>query len=199
MEWEMSGQPGDGGSAVGEKVEQAKDVVSAQATTAAERGRGVVGEQLDQRSTQLGEQVGSASQTFRQVAEQSRAQGNQQQARMAEMAADRTDRFGAFLREADGERMLSEAEDFARRQPWVIAGAGLAIGFIVARALKASSGDRYQRRSATQFGTYQTAYSGQSAYGGRSGSSEQFTDRPPRWDEGNGEAATTRVDIGSTR
>jgi ElaB/YqjD/DUF883 family membrane-anchored ribosome-binding protein len=187
----MSGHAGGDGSAVGDKVDQAKEVVSAQATEAAERGRGLVQDQLDHRSSQLGEQVGSASQTFRQVAEQSRVQGNQQQARMAEMAADRSERLGSFLREADGERMLSEVEEFARRQPWVIAGAGLAIGFVLARALKASSSDRYQRRSAPRAGSYETAYSAQSAVDRPS--------RPQRWDEGNGEAATTSIEIGSSR
>jgi ElaB/YqjD/DUF883 family membrane-anchored ribosome-binding protein len=164
-------------------------VVSAQTSEATERGRGMVRDQLDQRSTALGEQIGSASRTIRQVADQSRAQGNSQQARMAEMAADRSEQLGTFLREADGERMLEEAEDFARRQPWVIAGAGLAIGLLLARSLKASSSVRYQRRSGSQ-PSYATAYSSQSF------------DRPaePAYGQrpyGNGEAETTRMDIGA--
>jgi ElaB/YqjD/DUF883 family membrane-anchored ribosome-binding protein len=191
---ETSGQSG-GGSAVGDKVEQTKDVVAAQTNEVTERGRGMVRDQLDQRSTQLGEQAGSASQTLRQVAEQARLQGNSQQAHMAELAADRSERLGSFLREADGERMLSEAEDFARREPWVVAGAGLAIGFLLARSLKASSAGRYQRRSGVQ-PTYRTAYSAQSAY--------EHTARPPYPQPssvgvaGNGDAETTSMDLGAT-
>ena len=91
------------------------------------------------------------------MAEQSRSEGNDQQARLVEQAADRGERLSAYLKRADGEQMLAEAEDFARRQPWVIAGAGLAVGLVVARALKASSGTRYQQR-------YATAYSAQSTH-----------------------------------
>jgi len=131
------------GTAVGEKVEQAKDVVSAQAGEVAQRGRGAVQSQLDERSTQVGRQIESTGATLRQVAEQARMEGNDQQARIAERAAEQTDRLGRFLTEADGERLLAEAEDFARRQPWVVAGAGLLAGMVVARALKASSVRRY--------------------------------------------------------
>src|SRR5436190_9063820 len=153
----MSEQFEGGGSAVGEKVEQARDMVSAQATEVTEHGRGIVREQLSQRSTQLGGQVESLSQTLRRVAEQSRTEGNDQQARLAEQAAGRGERLSAYLTRADGQQMLAEAEDFARRQPWVIAGAGLAAGMVVARALKASSGTRYRKR-------YVTAYSAQSTH-----------------------------------
>jgi ElaB/YqjD/DUF883 family membrane-anchored ribosome-binding protein len=186
---------GSGGSAVGEKVDQAKDVVSAQATEVAEHGRGMVREQLSQRSTELGDRVGSASQTLRRVAEQSRVDGNDQQARLAEQAADRGERLSAYLTRADGEQMLAEAEDFARRQPWVIAGAGLAVGLVVARALKASSGTRYQQR-------YVTAYSAQSTYPRRheAGQAPQpaYVESPSR-SFGSGEGDTAEMDIGASR
>ena len=174
-----------GGSAVGEKVDQAKDVVSAQATDVAEQGRGLVREQLSQRSTQLGDQLGSTSQTLRRVAEQSRIDGNDQQARLAEQAADRGERLSAYLKQADGEQMLAEAEDFARRQPWVIAGAGLAVGLVVARALKASSGTRYQQRDVT-------AYSAQST-------PPRYSEIPSRTALGNGEGERGQMDIGAAR
>jgi ElaB/YqjD/DUF883 family membrane-anchored ribosome-binding protein len=156
----MSEQSTGGGAAVGDKVEQAKSALSDQTDAAAERGRGMVEEQLDRRSTQVGERVQSASQTLRQVAQQSRAEGNDQQARMADMAADRSERVSAFLIETDGARMVSEAEDFARRQPWVLAAAGVALGFALARALKVSSTERYQSRPAYQ-PRYSTVYSTQ--------------------------------------
>jgi ElaB/YqjD/DUF883 family membrane-anchored ribosome-binding protein len=161
----MSDQAADGTSAVEEKVDQAKEVVSAQASQAAERSRGMVQGQLDQRSTQVGQQVGSASSVLRRAAEQSRLEGNDQQARVAEQIADRGDRVSAYLIDADGRQLLEEAEDFARRQPWVVAGAGALIGFALARALKASSSDRYHVRSQARYGHehYQTVYSAQAS------------------------------------
>ncbi|MDX6591348.1 MAG: hypothetical protein QOJ13_544 [Gaiellales bacterium] len=135
------------GAAVTEKVEQARDVVSTQATEAVERSRSVVEDQLDQRSTQLGQQIGSTSETLRRLAQQARQEGNDQQARFAEQAADRTEQLSSFLTEADGDRLLAEAEDFARRRPWVLAGAGVLAGVLLARAMKVSSQRRYDSGS----------------------------------------------------
>ncbi len=40
---------------------------------------------------------------------------------------------------------MTDAEDFARRQPWLVAGVGMIAGFVLARSLKASSGRRSAR------------------------------------------------------
>jgi hypothetical protein len=63
---------------------------------------------------------------------------------VAEQVADRAESFGSYLRDADGERLLRDVEDVARRQPWLIAAGGLALGFAASRFLKASSSRRYQ-------------------------------------------------------
>jgi ElaB/YqjD/DUF883 family membrane-anchored ribosome-binding protein len=193
----MSGQTmGKESGSVGEKADEVKGVVVEQAGHAADRGRNVAQQQLDQRSTELGEQVGTAAWTLRQVADQSRTEGNDQQARLAEAAAERGERLSNYLVEADGERMLREAEDFARREPWVVAGAGLAIGFVLARALKASSSTRYQRH-------YPDSYRqlpARTEAGGRSDWQDTPADQPYFQSEprvGNGEAETTRIDIGT--
>ncbi len=131
----------------GEKMHEASEVVSTKAGEAVDRGRGLVADQIGQRSTQLSDQIGSASETMRQVAEQARTEGNSQHARLADQAADRGERVKNYLDEVEPEQLLSDVEDFARRQPWVVAGVGLFIGFAVARSLKASSGRRYASRS----------------------------------------------------
>ena len=134
-------------SSVGEKMHEASDVVSSKASEAVDRGRGAVADQIGQRSTQISDQIGSAAQTMRRVAEQARTEGNTQNARLAEQAADRGERVSSYLQEVEPEQLLSDVEDFARRQPWVVAGVGLFIGFALARSLKASSGRRYESRS----------------------------------------------------
>ena len=133
-------------SGVGDTMHEASDVVSAKTDEAVQRGRNVVTDQARERSSQLADQIGTAAQTMRQVAEQSRTQGNTQQARMAEQAAERSERMSNYLQNVDPEQMLDDVEDFARRRPWVVAGAGLLVGFAVARSLKASSARRYTRR-----------------------------------------------------
>ena len=69
-------------------------------------------------------------------------------ARYVEQAADRAERLGSYLERSDGERIVRDVEDFARRNPWAVAAGGLALGFAASRMLKASSSERY--RSASQ-------------------------------------------------
>ena len=82
------------------------------------------------------------------MADELRKQGNDAPARYAEQAADRVEQVGTWLRDSDGDRILGDVEDFARRNPWGVAAAGLALGFAAARLLKASSAERYGRASA---------------------------------------------------
>ena len=132
-------------------TEQVKDQVRDKAQLAQEKAQGALGQarsrlrdQVDQRSTQAGDQVHSAAQDVRGVADQLRGQGKDTPARVAEQVADRAESFGTYLRDADGERLLRDVEEVARRQPWLVAAGGLALGFAASRFLKASSSRRYQ-------------------------------------------------------
>jgi hypothetical protein len=127
-----------------DKAKEAAAQAQDKAREAADHARGRVRDQLDQRSTQLGDQVGSGVSDARSVAEELRNQGKQTPARYVEQAADRAERLGGYLRETDGDRLLNDAEDFARRNTWAVALGGLALGFAASRLLKASSSDRYR-------------------------------------------------------
>ena len=138
----------------GSATDQVKDQVRDKAQVAQDKTRGALGQarsrlrdQVDQRSTQAGDQVQSAAQDVRKVAEQLRGQGKETPARVAEQVADRAESFGSYLRDADGERLLGDVEAVARRQPWLVAAGGLALGFVASRFLKASSSRRYQAGS----------------------------------------------------
>lgn len=124
-----------------EVASQAQD----RAREAAGQARGRVREQVDRRSTQLGEQVSSTASDARSVAEELRNQGKQTPARYVEQAAERAERLGGYLHESDGDRLLNDVEDFARRNTWAVVAGGLALGFAASRLLKASSADRYRR------------------------------------------------------
>ena len=54
--------------------------------------------------------------------------------------------------------MLQRVEDMARRQPWLVAGAGALVGFTLARALKVSSSQRYETRYGDRDSLYSTGY-----------------------------------------
>jgi ElaB/YqjD/DUF883 family membrane-anchored ribosome-binding protein len=162
----MQQEQSSGSVAAGEKMDQATDVISARTSDAVEQGRGAVQRQVGQRSAQLGDQIGAASHTIRQVAEQARTDGNDQQARLADEAAKRAERVSNYLGEVDPERLMADAEDFARRQPWLVAGVGLIAGFALARSLKASSGRRSQRLYTSVNRPTYGDVSGSSVYGG---------------------------------
>ena len=49
-----------------------------------------------------------------------------------------------YLKGASGDRILRDVEDFARRQPMLVAAGALALGFAASRFLKASSSRRYE-------------------------------------------------------
>ena len=109
-------------------------------------GQGVR-QQLDGRSTQAGEQVSATADAFRRVGQQLRQEGNTTPAQYAERAAEPIERVGRYLTEADGERLLRDAEQFARRRPWVAVAGGAVVGFLVARFIKASSSDGVAHQS----------------------------------------------------
>jgi hypothetical protein len=136
----------DGGTAqqVQEKAQDAAGQAREKAQEGAERAREGIRGQIDQRSTQAGQQVGTHASDIRSVADGLREQGKDGPAKLAEQAADRTERLGTWLEESDGDQILHEVEDFARRNPWAVALGGLAVGFAASRMLRASSTDRYQ-------------------------------------------------------
>jgi ElaB/YqjD/DUF883 family membrane-anchored ribosome-binding protein len=119
------------------------------AREAAGQARGRMSQEVDQRSTQAGEQVSSSAGDARSVAEELRKQGKATPARYVEQAADRAESLGGYLQESDGDRILRDVEDFARRNPWAVAAGGLVIGFAASRMLKASSGERYRSSHTT--------------------------------------------------
>jgi len=137
-------------SAAQEKAQQAKEVASEKTQQAAGEAKGRLRQQVDQRSTQAGEQVGSTAGDLRSVGDELRKQGKDKPAQLAEQAAERTEKLGSYLQESDADRILNDIEDFGRRQPWLVGGAGLVLGFAASRFLKASSSKRYESRQSGQ-------------------------------------------------
>ena len=124
-------------------TEQAKE----KAHEGAEQAKRSVREQVDQRSTEAGERVGSTAQDIRSVSEELRKQGKDQPAKLAEQAADRAESLGDYLKRTDGDTILRDLEDFGRQRPWAVIAGGVALGFAASRFLKASSTRRYEGSS----------------------------------------------------
>lgn len=138
--------PADAGQSGQVVVEQAKDHIQ----EVAQRAQDVAGDaqikvrdQIDQRSTQVGEQVASSAMALRAGADELLKQGNQSAADAAHRAAVQAERLGSYLQDADANRILADVEDVARRNSWAVVVGGVVVGAAAARFLKASSSRRY--------------------------------------------------------
>jgi hypothetical protein len=99
--------------------------------------------QLDDRSTDIGEQVHSLGAALRRAAEQLAVDGKTMPADAARRAADGVERLGRYLRDGNADVFLDDVEQFGRKRPWISGGVGVALGFAASRFLKASSDRRY--------------------------------------------------------
>jgi hypothetical protein len=158
------GSPPDWGST----PDQVKDQVRDKAQVAQDKARGAFGQargrlsdQVDQRSTQAGERVAGTASDVRSIAAELRSQGKDAPANLAEQVASQADRVGDYLKDASGDRILHDVEDFARRQPMLVAAGALALGFAASRFMKASSSRRYESR----YGDLDRSYAREPLYG----------------------------------
>lgn len=135
-----------------EQVQQVAGQAQERAQEVAQQAQSRMRGEVDERSTQAGAAAVSTAQDLRSVAESLREQGKDGPARMADNVAERIERVGTYLQDADGERILGDVEGFVRRQPWTVVVGGLTLGFVASRFLKASSGDRYRLQSSRSFG-----------------------------------------------
>jgi hypothetical protein len=145
-----------------EKAEQVKEQALEAAGPAKEKAREVVGEakshaqvaagqvkgqaaaQVDEKSTLVGQQIGSQGEALEGVAGELRRQGQDGPARIAEQAAEKVKDVGEYLERADGEKLVETAQQVARDNPAAAAAVGAAAGFAAGRVIKASLGDGEQ-------------------------------------------------------
>ena len=131
-----------------EKLGEAKDAAKEKASGAAEQAKSRAQQEIDTRSTRAGEEVGSFAGALRTTGDKLREEGKDGPAKAADRAAEQAQKIGGYLTDADGDKILSDVEDFARRKPWAVAAGGLMLGFAASRMLKASSGQRYRSLNA---------------------------------------------------
>ncbi len=144
MEQQRSGSTTD---QLKERVGEGAEQLQEKASQAQAQGRERLRQQIDNRSTQAGDQMTSTASALRQTAQHLRGEQQESQANLLEGIAERVERFGGYLTAHDGDRLLRDVERFARRQPWLVAGGGAVLGFFAARFMKASSGRRYETDS----------------------------------------------------
>jgi ElaB/YqjD/DUF883 family membrane-anchored ribosome-binding protein len=140
---ESTGQEGLVGQASAQ-VQETASTAQEKAAELKEQGKTKLGETFDQRRNEAGVQAQKIAQALRRSGEQLSTEGNGQQvAGLVEGAADQIERLGGYLERTSGVELVRDVEDFARRRPWIVAGAGLVAGLASSRFLKASSERRY--------------------------------------------------------
>ncbi|GAC1389123.1 MAG: hypothetical protein NVS1B6_19530 [Steroidobacteraceae bacterium] len=146
-------------------LDEVKTQAQTQAGELAGQAKGVIIGQIDQRTREVGQTITTHAESIRTIGDSLRGQGQEAPARVADMAASRMEQFGYYLVETDGERIIADLERLARKQPLLTMAAGLALGILGARLLKASASQRYQ--------TY-----GQDSYGNRAAGSMSYSTPP---------------------
>lgn len=138
--------------------EQVKDKVQ----DATSQAKGAANEQVDTRSTQLGETVESKADDVRALSSTLHEQGNEGIAKLVDQAASYTEQLADYLKGADGGTIVNDLETFARKQPWAVTIGGLALGFAASRVVRASSDRRHDEDRAA---AYNPTGSGYAEYG----------------------------------
>jgi hypothetical protein len=114
------------------------------AQNAVNQGKSFLGKQVDERSTVIGQQIGSLAQDLRNVGGHLRESGTVGGAAgYVDQGAELVDKLAQYLQDADSDRLIGDLEHYARQQPWAIAGAALVLGFAASRFIKTSSVRRY--------------------------------------------------------
>lgn len=123
-------------------AEDAKQAVKEKGQEVRTQATDRVRQEVDQRSSQAGEQVQSLAQTMRRTASELRAQGQQGQSGALDQVAVRTEQLAGYLTQADADQLLEQVQssgrkaiDFARQQPLIVAVCGLGIGIVASRVL----------------------------------------------------------------
>jgi ElaB/YqjD/DUF883 family membrane-anchored ribosome-binding protein len=153
---ENSAADGNGSTDARSVAENVKEQGQEVAGNAAAKAQEAVRSQVDERSTQAGEQLNSLASDLRSVGDQLREKENEPGAKIASQAAERAEQAGQYLSDADSQKILGDLEDFGRSRPWLALAGGIAIGIAGARFLKASSSQRYNAGTSSQGSTSPT-------------------------------------------
>jgi hypothetical protein len=137
--------PGAGGSYPGERhpADEAKGIVKEQADIAKDRAGAMLNDakenarsKIEERKSAAADGVGEFAGALRDAARSRRHGEDDPMMRLTETAADGLERLSGMLRSKDVGSMLSDVNQFARRQPVAFFGLALAAGFVAARLMK---------------------------------------------------------------
>lgn len=130
-----------------EKLREGADAAKEQAANVTQQAQARARDEVETRTTDAGDRLKDGAGDARSMAEHLRSEGKDGPAKLVEDAAERAEKLGGYLSEADADRLIRDVEDFGRKNPWAVIAGGLALGFVAARAVSASSANRSQTGS----------------------------------------------------
>ena len=157
---------------------QSGDRLQQAAGNVAERAKGTTETVLDSRKEQVAGTVQQFAGALRQTSGTLREQDQAPIAEWVDTAAEKVEQASTFLRDRPVSDIVSEAEQFARRQPLVFLAGGLLLGLAASRFIKSSqqgggmSGGQW---SSGQYGSLYGRDLGTSGYGSSTYRSGQTT------------------------
>ena len=171
-----------------QRLADAAGDIAQQATSAAEQRASSTMTQVGDTLQQVAQAVHGASDNLR--SEQPQLAG------FGDTAADQVDRAAQYLRQHDAREVIEGAQDFARRQPAAVVGAGLALGLLVGRALKSAGGSTRNAYGVSDAWRGKSRYGAPTSYraGGYTSSAYEASGGYGASDDYTGGAATSSID-----
>ena len=127
-----------------EKVQETAQGVQQKAQEVKGQAGDRVRQEVEKHSVQTGSQLLFTADAMRRTGKQLQQEGKDGPAKVTDAVAERAERLGSYMTAANTDQILRDVEDFARRQPWLVAIGGTTLGFLASRFMKASSTRRYE-------------------------------------------------------
>jgi hypothetical protein len=168
-----TGAASGGSSQVSQQAGQVADQVKQSASQVTDQAKQTATSQLAQRKDQTAQGLNMVSSSVRQMGDNLRKNDQTSSyAQYVDKAADQIDRFSSYLQNREPRQIMSEAEDWARRNPALVLGGALALGLLGSRFLKSGMGGQSQSSS-----SWQSGQSGRSQYQNRPYWNEQYSNQ----------------------
>lgn len=101
----------------------------------------MVGQAVDRGTGLLADRVEHYTNVGREIGEILRERGEPQAAEAVQGLSQRATEIARYLRNSDGTRLWTDAQEFARGRTWILTGIGLVSGLALARAVRTASSD----------------------------------------------------------
>ena len=158
------------------QASQVADQVKQSASDVTEQAKQTATSQVAVRKDQAAQGLSAVSSSMRQMGDNLR-QNDQTSgyAQYVDQAAQQVERFSGYLQQHDARDIMTDAEDWARRNPALVLGGAFAWGLLASRFLKSGMGGQSQPSRSWQSG--QSRQSGQYRFTNRPYWNDPYYDR----------------------